>query len=84
MDCQMPGMDGFVTTQKIRDFELDNLSNANNDHKKNIIVALTANALKDTRDRCLASGMNDYMTKPISYEELKDVLRKHLIPPTTP
>jgi CheY-like chemotaxis protein len=75
MDCQMPGMDGFVTTQRIRELE----SNENqDDSKKNIIIALTANALKGTRERCLEAGMNDYLTKPINLDQLKDTIQRNL------
>ncbi len=74
MDCQMPEMDGFVTTQKIRDF--DCLINKGN-HER-IIIALTANALQGTQNRCLEAGMNDYVTKPFNYEQLIDIIHKYI------
>lgn len=89
MDCQMPGMDGFKATQKIRTLEAKDTTVTSShadlpasikatQKENNIIVALTANALKETRERCLHSGMNDYLTKPVSYTELKAVLLKYV------
>ncbi|MDB5491417.1 MAG: sensory box protein [Micavibrio sp.] len=72
MDCQMPEMDGFEATAKIRAFERDTKRDAVN------IVALTANAMKGDRERCLAIGMNDYLSKPIKEQELESMLRKWL------
>ena len=70
MDCQMPIMDGFEATRNIRQ-----LTNA-----KSLvpIIAVTANAMSKDRERCLQSGMNDYMSKPVSLDELKDKLLKWL------
>jgi PAS domain S-box-containing protein len=71
MDCQMPEMDGFEATAAIRkDFSLPN---------PNIpIVALTANAMKGDREKCLASGMDDYLSKPIQAKDLVRVIAKWL------
>lgn len=66
MDCQMPEMDGYETTRAIR--QLDSTKS------KIAIVAMTANAMKEDRDRCLASGMNDYLSKPIRKEDLAQKL----------
>ena len=71
LDCHMPDMDGFIATQKIREYE-------KNKDDKNIIVALTANTLMGTKERCLSVGMDDYLSKPVNYSHLCSVLCKHL------
>ncbi len=70
MDCHMPEMDGFEATESIR-----RLSGALNSIP---IVAVTANAMKGDRERCLAAGMNGYLSKPFKPEELSAVLRNQL------
>ena len=70
MDCMMPIMDGFEATRAIR--QLDAPS------KDVPIIALTANALEGDRERCLACGMNDYLSKPIKVEELQQTLEAWL------
>lgn len=77
MDCHMPDMDEFVATRRIREVE----STQHNEDEKatnSVIIALTANALKGTRERCLDVGMNDYLTKPLNYSKLQETLTKHL------
>jgi signal transduction histidine kinase/CheY-like chemotaxis protein len=69
MDCQMPLLDGYATTQAIRQLEASTKSS-----KHIIIIAMTANAFKEDRDRCLAVGMDDYLTKPIRKNQLKETL----------
>ena len=66
MDCQMPEMDGFEASALIR--EIEDFSNQTK------IIAVTADAMKGARERCLDSGMNDYISKPIDVEKLKAVL----------
>ncbi|CAN1210003.1 histidine kinase [Tumidithrix helvetica PCC 7403] len=66
MDCQMPILDGFSASRKIRDRE----ALPNHSGSRTIVIALTANAMKEDRDRCLASGMDDYLSKPIRKEDL--------------
>jgi signal transduction histidine kinase/DNA-binding response OmpR family regulator/PAS domain-containing protein len=68
MDLQMPEMDGLEATRQIRQ-EL-------HDPQKPYIVAMTANAMAGDRERCLAAGMNDYVSKPIRVQALVDALTR--------
>jgi len=71
MDCQMPDMDGFAATRAIREQERG--------RGRHIpIVALTANALEDDRQRCIAAGMDDYLSKPFSQKDLVAILGRWL------
>src|SRR5262249_50224272 len=70
MDCQMPVMDGYQATEQIRRTEPPD--------RRVIIVAMTANAMQSDRDRCLESGMDDYISKPINKSEVVAVLKRHL------
>ena len=72
MDCQMPVMDGYEATRQIRQYE------ANNSLDPVIIVALTANAMQGDREKCLQTGMNDYLAKPYTVEELQQTLSRWL------
>ncbi|QUM75470.1 response regulator [Moritella sp. 24] len=72
MDCQMPVLDGFKATEVIRESE------TNGQHIP--IVALTANVLQTEKDKCFASGMDDFMAKPVSKQVLTLMLQKHLSP----
>jgi CheY-like chemotaxis protein len=76
----MPEMDGFQATQAIRQLELDG------GRKHTPIIALTANAMTGDRERCLAAGMDDYLSKPFSFAQLKDKLADHqrLLDPPQP
>ncbi len=69
MDCQMPGMDGFEATRKLRASE-------NGGHTHVPIVALTANAMASDRDRCLEAGMDDYLAKPLRPGELREAVAR--------
>ena len=73
MDCQMPEMDGFQATRAIRETESDG-----SDSQRIPIVALTANAIKGDRERCLDAGMDDYLSKPVRIEEVSAVLARYL------
>jgi PAS domain S-box-containing protein len=72
MDCQMPVMDGFIATRHIRSIE------TNLDLSHQIIIALTATAIEGDRQKCLAAGMDDYLSKPIVDEQLIKVLAQRL------
>lgn len=71
MDCQMPTMDGFETTRRIRQQEQTS-------GRHTPVVALTANAMEGDRERCLAAGMDDYLAKPISREALSLCMQRWL------
>jgi CheY-like chemotaxis protein len=61
MDCQMPELDGYETTQRLRQDPRT---------RRLYIVAMTANSMEGDRERCLAAGMNDYISKPTREQEL--------------
>lgn len=72
MDCQMPILDGYSTSLQIRDLEaVEGYSKP-----RVTIIALTANAMQEDRDRCLAAGMDDYLSKPVLKENLAAILSK--------
>jgi signal transduction histidine kinase/ActR/RegA family two-component response regulator len=81
MDLQMPVMDGYVATAQIRQWE------STAEQPRRPIVALTANAFAEDRQRCLAAGMDDFLAKPIVVATLKGILARWLAkatPPPTP
>ncbi|MFM9265628.1 response regulator [Tychonema sp. BBK16] len=69
MDCQMPVLDGYETTQKLRKIE--------NGDRHTFVVALTAHAMPGEREKCLAAGMDDYLSKPLDLEALAAALKKY-------
>jgi len=77
MDCQMPEMDGFQATEEIRKVELTS-HGLSRSGSRLPVIALTANAISGDREVCLASGMDDYLSKPINKNALLDILRKWL------
>ena len=72
MDCQMPELDGFAATRRIREFEQREA------RERLPIIAITANALNGDREHCLAAGMDDYLTKPFTRAQLIEVLQRWL------
>ena len=73
MDCQMPDMDGLACTREIR--SLQKLAAS---ARAIPIIALTANIMEGERERCLAAGMDDFLSKPLKLQDLQSILLKHL------
>ncbi|MBI2569992.1 MAG: response regulator [Candidatus Schekmanbacteria bacterium] len=67
MDCEMPVLNGYEATRQIR---------AREPRRRAVIIALTAHALPEDRERCLAAGMDDFVTKPVSPKELRELVSR--------
>src|SRR5471032_2365925 len=78
MDRQMPVMDGLTATRTIRTWEQEN------DRPPTPIIALTASALKGDREKCLAAGCTDFLTKPIKQEVLLKAIKESSMIPSPP
>ncbi|MBL8233170.1 MAG: response regulator [Bryobacterales bacterium] len=68
MDCHMPNLDGFQATAEIRAGEANG--------QRTTIIALTADAMPGDRDRCIRAGMDDYLTKPVQLQDLREILAR--------
>ncbi|MEZ4526044.1 MAG: ATP-binding protein [Desulfobacterales bacterium] len=74
MDVNMPEMDGLAATRVIR-----------GELKSDVpVIALTAHAMKDDRERCMEAGMNEYLTKPVHPQKLTEIIEKHLLLSSSP
>lgn len=79
MDCQMPVMDGFAAVAEIRTYE------ARHHLARTPVIALTANAMDGDRDKCVAAGMDDFVSKPFTMTQLREAIEKwvaNLVPTT--
>jgi CheY-like chemotaxis protein len=77
MDIQMPEMDGYEATRRIRAIEAEH-SSAGNLKKQIPIIAMTANVFREDIEKCLEAGMDSHIGKPLDFHEVMDKLRRYL------
>lgn len=80
MDCQMPILDGLAATREIHRWQKTSFAN----NRRPIVVAITANAMKEDKQMCLDAGMDDYLSKPVFKDQLAAVLERwssNIVPP---
>ncbi len=70
MDCNLPGISGYEATRQIRGMEL---------HSSLPIVAMTAGAMTGDREKCISFGMTDYLSKPFTFQQLRQKLEEHVL-----
>jgi CheY-like chemotaxis protein len=73
MDINMPEMDGYTATRYIRKWERENILKG-----RTPVIAMTANALKGDKEKCMSAGMDDYLPKPVKQDELLKLVRHWL------
>jgi len=78
MDCLMPEVDGYEATRRIRE------SGASGRNSNIPIIALTADAMEGSREKCIAAGMNDYLTKPVEPQQLAEALARWIVQAPVP
>lgn len=71
MDCEMPNLNGYEASERIRN------GDAGSTYTEIPIIAMTANAMEGDREKCLAAGMTDYLSKPVSVPQLRSTLQRH-------
>ncbi len=76
MDCQMPVLDGYQVTREIRRLEQETGNSTVSNPNHTVIIAMTAHAMKEDREKCLEAGMDDYISKPVSPDQLQAILSK--------
>ncbi|MBZ0258610.1 response regulator, partial [bacterium] len=79
MDCQMPVMDGYQAATQIRQLE-----NESPETSRIPIIAVTAHAIKGDKEKCIEAGMDDYISKPFTLEQLEEKLHQWVEDPQTP